>query len=108
MASTKRDDGRASDSERPAAKDAAERISALDERLAKLRGRLEERSSARDGDERPSRNSDDAGDVESLALLVFNTFKGDPTKLRHFVHALGRLTATKSKPKADGSGANEP
>jgi hypothetical protein len=93
-----------------------QRVSALDERLAELRAKLDARVTPVPADpiapappapaartataSLPALPALPAGeratDVESLALLVFNSLKGDPTKVKQLVHALGRLEA-KSK-----------
>lgn len=83
-------------------------MSALDERLAELRAKLDARvtpvpaeaiapaqAAARTAPAAlpPLPAPERATDVESLALLVFNSLKGDPTKVKQLVHALGRLEA---------------
>jgi hypothetical protein len=90
-----------------------QRVSALDERLAELRAKLDARVTpvpaepTAPASPAPAARTppaplaalpapERASDVESLALLVFNSLKGDPTKVKQLVHALGRLEA-KSK-----------
>ena len=87
-----------------------QRVSALDERLAELRAKLDARVTPVPADPiaiapaartapaallplPPLPPPERATDVESLALLVFNSLKGDPTKVKQLVHALGRLEA---------------
>ncbi len=89
-----------------------QRVSALDVRLAELRAKLDARITPVPPEapvppavNTPARaaavavppaalpTADRAGEVESLALLVWNTLKGDPTKVKLLVHALGRLEA---------------
>ena len=80
-------------------------MSALDVRLAELRAKLDARVTPLPAE--PSAPAprttptaltiaERATDIESLALLVFNSLKGDPTRVKQLVHALGRLEA-KSK-----------
>jgi hypothetical protein len=78
-----------------------ERVSALDERLADLRTKLEARitpvpAEPGTGDRTSEPGAPPSGrmrDVESLALLVYGSLKGDAVQLRRFVHELGRLEA---------------
>jgi hypothetical protein len=104
-----------------------QRVSALDERLAELRAKLDARVTPVPAETTTAAplapvartaatplaplappappaplalpTGERATDVESLALLVFNSLKGDPTKVKLLVHALGRLEA-KSKTSA--------
>ena len=80
-------------------------MSALDVRLAELRAKLDARVTPLPAEPSaptprtapaPLAITERATDVESLALLVFNSLKGDPAKVKQLVHALGRLEA-KSK-----------